>query len=66
MKAIAIGIVGFIVFVQGWYWFTLRPNPTKAIGAGAVRAMITSNPLFWALAFTAAFGCASVYLLVRR
>lgn len=66
MKATLFGLVGFAVFSIGWGWYYLRPAAEKAIGANAVRAAFTANPLYWALAFTAALGGASLYVLAHK
>jgi hypothetical protein len=61
-KASLFGLIGFVAFTLGWGWYYFRPTPNKAIGANLIRAMVTTNPLYWALALTVAFGCASTYL----
>jgi len=66
MKATAVGLAGYIVFFIAWVWYFLRPGFDKATGLGAIKGALWQDPMFWTLGVTAAFGCASVYMLVRR
>jgi hypothetical protein len=65
VKASLFWLVGFAVFTCLWYWYYLRPSPNKAIGAGAMRAVFSSNPIYWSMAFTVAFACLSLYLYLK-
>ena len=42
-----------------------RPAPNKAIGAGVMRTVFSASPIYWSLAFTAAFACSSLYLYLK-
>jgi hypothetical protein len=65
VKASLFWLVGFAVFTCVWYWYYLRPSSNKAIGAGAMRAVFSSNPIYWSMAFTAAFAYSSLYLYLK-
>jgi hypothetical protein len=65
MKVVLAWLAGFLIFTFGWGWYYLRPQSNKAIGEGVIRAVF-QNPEYWVLAFTAAFGCAALYLLARK
>jgi hypothetical protein len=66
MKATAVGIASYIVFVVAWVWYFLRPGFDKATGVGALKSALWGSPLFWTLGFAVAFAGASVYLWTHR
>jgi hypothetical protein len=63
-KAGLIGLSGFVVFSVVWIVWLIQAawvDNHKVVGVS-----LMFSPLFWSLALTAAFGCASIYLLARR
>ena len=66
MKAVLFGVAGFVAFTVAWVWYFLRPGFNKATGVSALKGALCQDPVFWTLGVTAAFGCASLYLLIRR
>ena len=65
MKAGLFWIAGFVAFSVAWGWYFLRPAPEKAIGVNAYRGAFSANPIYWSMAFTAAFACSSLYLYLK-
>jgi len=65
VKASVFWLIGFFVYTYAWYWYWLRPSQYKAIGAGAMRAAIYVNPIYWASAFAVSFACSALYLFIK-
>lgn len=66
MKATLVALLGYSAFFVAWVWYHFRPAFNKATGIAVYKAVLLYDPLFWLLGVTAAFGSASLYLLLVR
>ena len=64
-KAMLCGLAGLMVFSLLWVRRLTGPwRFNAAVGVNVYRHGLLLDPLFWTLALTAMFACASLYLAV--